>query len=183
MKALLGCLMCLVFSVAQTFAISGGPWSGAGAPVNVTGTYAGVLHDVSVGSGNLGIFTLSVPQSGLATGTVLIFTGQRTFSGPISGLADPNTDFLDATLQGIPVVTSGGITIDTLNFHADGTLKARVRLNKKSFGVSAVRLRGTPPTGGAHVITTCSGSACTSCQSGCATDYTVHGFKQSESGS
>lgn len=191
MQTLLGCLMCLVLTMSQTFAISGGPFGGKGL-VGVVGTYAGILHDVVVGSQNLGIFTLSVPQSGLATGSVLIFTGQRTFSGPITGLADPNTDILVATLQGIPVVTSGSTTIETLNFHTDGTLNAKVRLNKKTTGISSVRLRGI-----AHVKTTDTrpGSPCLSsspcdsssnCTTNCCcqtlTEYTVHGFKQSNSG-
>ena len=92
MKALFGALICLVFTLTKSFAISGGPWSGGNKIIGVVGTYAGVLHDVVVGSNNLGIFTLSVPQTGLASGNVLIFTGERTFSGPITGLADPNSD-------------------------------------------------------------------------------------------
>lgn len=179
MKALLGTLMCLVFTMTQAFAISGGPWGGGSTTINVIGTYAGVMHDIVVGSGNLGIFTLSVPQSGLATGTVFLFTGQRAFSGPITGLADPNSDVLEATLQGIPVVTSSGDTIETLNFHADGSMNAKIRLNKKSFSISAIRIRGT-----AHVDTTNSSATCVSCcPPGCPTDYTVHGFKQSDSSS
>jgi len=184
--------MCLVLTLSQAFAISGGPFGGKGL-VGVVGTYAGTLQDVVVGSNNLGIFTLSVPQSGLATGSVLIFTGTRTFSGPINGLADPNTDILVATLQGIPVVTSGSTTIETLNFHADGTVNAKIRANRKSTGISSVRIRGT-----AHVTTTntsptstcdptvsitCdpSGPCTTNCCRTC-TNYTVHGFKQSNSG-
>ena len=175
MKILLACLTCLVFTMSQTFAISGGPFGGKGL-VGVVGTYAGTFHPTAVCAcpNNLGIFTLSVPQTGLATGSVLIFTGERTFSGPITGLADPNTDILEATLQGIPVVTSGGTTIETLNFHADGTVNAKVRLNKKTTGISSVRLRGT-----AHVTTT---NRNDSPPTQTMTDYTVNGFKQSNSG-
>jgi hypothetical protein len=174
MKTLLGCLMCLVLTMSQGFAISGGPWSGKGL-VGVVGTYAGTLQDVMVGSNNLGIFTLSVPQTGLATGTLLLFTGERAFSGPITGLADPNTDILVATLQGIPVVSSGGQTIETLNFHADGSLNARIRGSKKSTSVSSVRIRGT-----AHVTTTNSNP---SPPEQTMTDYIVNGFRQSSSSS
>ncbi len=179
MKALLGTLMCLVFTITQSFAISGGPWSGGNKIIGVVGTYAGVLHDIVMGSGNLGIFTLSVPQTGLATGNVFIFTGQRAFSGPITGLADPNTDVLEATLQGIPVVSSSGETIETLNFHADGSLTSKIRLSKRSLGIASVRIRGT-----ADVTTTNSSLTCaTCCPPGCPTKYIVHGFKQSESSS
>ena len=103
MKILLACLMCLVLTMSQAFAISGGPFGGKGL-VGVVGAYAGTLDPTAACAcpNNLGIFTLSVPQTGLATGNVLIFTGERTFSGPITGLADPNTDILVATLQAIP---------------------------------------------------------------------------------
>jgi hypothetical protein len=191
MKTLLGCLMCSVLTMSQSFAISGGPFGGGKGRASVFGAYAGVMQDVMVGSNNFGIFTLSVPHTGLATGSVFIFTGERTFSGPISGLADPNTDSFVGTLQGIPVVSSGTATIETLNFHADGTIKAQVKANKKSFTVSSVRLRGT-----AHVTTTDTRGAgnCSDDTSTCGTpgnlpccttftDYTVHGFKQSNSSS
>ena len=174
MKAFFGALVGVVFTLTQSFAISGGPFSGGNKIIGVIGTYAGVMHDVVVGSNNLGIFTLSVPQTGLATGSILIFTGERTFSGPITALADPNTDVVEGTLQGIPVVMSSGQTVTTLDCHADGSLNAKVRLSKKSLGISAVRLRGT-----SHVNTT--GGCCTAPP--CTTDYTVRGFKQSESSS
>ena len=169
--------MSFVFTISQSFAISGGPWSGGSGLVGVVGTNAGTFQPVPACGcpNNLGIFTLSVPQSGLATGTVLIFTGERTFSGPITGLADPNTDILEATLQGIPVVTSGSTTIETLNFHADGTVHGRVRANKKATGVSSIRIRGT-----AHVTTT---NRNVFPPEQTMTDYTVHGFKQSDSSS
>src|SRR5437867_5172612 len=119
MKVLLGSLMCLILTMTQVFAISGGPWGTT--QVTVTGTYAGVLRPI-LASNNLGLFTLKIPQIGLATGDFLIFTGERTFVGTITGVADPNSAKLDATLQGIPVVTGGGQTVTTLNFHADGSL-------------------------------------------------------------
>lgn len=169
--------MCLVFTVSQTLAISGGPWSGGKGRVGVVGTYAGTFTPTTtcMCPNNLAIFTLSVPQTGLATGTILIFTGERTFSGPITGLADPNTDVLQATLQAIPVVTSGSTTIETLNFHADGTINGKVRANKKSTTISSVRIRGD-----AHVTTTNSNVFP---PEQTMTDYTVHGFKQSDSSS
>jgi hypothetical protein len=175
MQTLLGCLMCLVLTISQAFAISGGPFGGKGV-VAVVGTYAGTFNPTAACgcSNNLGIFTLSVPQTGLAAGNVLIFTGERTFTGPITGLADPNTDILVATLQGIPVVTSGSTTIETLNFHADGTVNGKVKQNKKTTGISSIRLHGT-----AHVTTTNSN---VSPPAQTVTDYTVHGFKQSNSG-
>ncbi|MEY2545358.1 MAG: hypothetical protein QOG48_475 [Verrucomicrobiota bacterium] len=177
--------MCEILPISQAFAIDGGPIYGGGgsAPVPVVGTYAGVMLDVMTGSNNLGIFTLSVPQQGLSSGTVFIFTGERTFSGPISGLADPNTDKFVGTLQGILVVTSGSATIETLGFHADGSIRAHVRLGK-GVGIASVRLVGS-----AHVTTTdnrgspdCQEDPCDPSMMHCCkvdTTYQVRGFKQS----
>src|SRR5207302_2306658 len=60
MKVLLACLMSLVFTISQSFAISGGPWTGGKGVVGVVGTYAGTFQYVVVGSNNLAVFTLSV---------------------------------------------------------------------------------------------------------------------------
>ena len=189
MRILLACLMCIVLPLSQAFAIDGGPSYGGGSgAVPLGGSYAGVMLDVNPGSNNLGIFTVGIPQQGLASGTVFIFTGVRTFSGPISGLANPTSDKFIGTLQAIPVVTSGSATIETLNFHADGTIKAQVRLGK-GVGISSIRLNGT-----AHVTTqdTRGSSNCnndpgcdstSSCTTNCCctteTNYKVRGFKQS----
>lgn len=189
MRIILACLMCDVLMMSQAFAISGGPFGGGeSGPVAVTGMYAGVMIDKTPGSINLGIFTVSIPQEGLASGTNFIFTGERTFSGPVSGLANPNTDRFVGTLQGIPVVDSSGTTIETFNFHADGSIRATVRAGK-GVGISSIRFNGT-----AHVTTIRQGSSncdpdpkCdpdqTSFPNGCCrtfTDYKVRGFKQSD---
>jgi hypothetical protein len=190
MRILLACLMCEILPLSQAMAIDGGPFGGGGnGPVPVVGSYAGVMLDSNPGSNNLGIFTVGIPQQGLASGTVFIFTGVRTFSGPISGLANPNTDKFVGTLQAIPVVTSSSATIETLNFHADGSIKAQVKLGK-GVGIASVRLNGT-----AHVTTqdtrgtgACSNDPSCDSSSSCAgsnccctteTSYKVRGFKQS----
>ena len=139
MKILLACLMCLVLTAAECFALKGGPPYPVG--TNIVGTYAGVL----IGASNtLGIFSLGIPQTGLAGGSVALFTGERTFVGSIQGVGDPRNATLRATLQAIPVVTSGGTTVTTLNFHADGSLNARIRSARSAFVLIAnTRLEGT----------------------------------------
>lgn len=134
--------------------------------MSVVGSYAGVMIDRKANSNNLGIFTLSIPQQGLASGINYIFTGERTFSGPVSGFAIPNTGRFVGTLQGILTVTSEDTTIDTLNFHADGSIKAGVRPGK-GVGLESIRLLGN-----AHV-TTVKGDETSK------TDYKLRGFKQS----
>lgn len=167
MRILLACLMCEILPLSQAWAIDGGPFDGGGlGQVSVLGTYAGVMIDKLAGSNNLGIFTLSIPQQGLATGLNFIFTGARTFSGPITGLADPNTNRFVGTLQGIATVTNSDTTIDTLNFHADGSIRANVR-GGKGIGIASIRLNGS-----AHVTTTQGSDPPTE------TNYKVRGFKQ-----
>src|SRR5437763_16385518 len=103
MKVLLAALMCLVFTITQAFAISGGPWSGSGGPVTVTGTYAGVLVPlvgvVDAGpppvtlppDNSVALFTLKIPQTGLASGTSVVFRNGIAYSGPVQGSADLDT--------------------------------------------------------------------------------------------
>lgn len=122
----------------------------------------------------LGIFSLGIPQSGLASGNVAIFTGERTFVGSIQGVGDPNSGSLQAAIQAIPVVTGGGETIFTLNFHADGILKAKVKNSRARVqSLASTRLAGTA------VVTTTNRNVTP--VSTAITNFDVEGFKQSNS--
>jgi hypothetical protein len=74
------------------FALKGGPvFGGKG---NVVGTYAGVLvPSLTVGltDNSLVLFTLNIPQTGLASGTLAVFRNGLFYSGTIRGSADPDT--------------------------------------------------------------------------------------------
>ena len=186
MKAFFGCLLCLVLATTHTYAIKGGPPI-PGVGKNVVGTFAGVLrppfcplaNPAQCGGGlnSLGLFSLGIPQAGLASGSVALFTGERTFVGSIQGVADPTTEKLEAAMQGIPVVTAGGITIFTLNFHADGFIHATIKTPKNgvSLSLAATRLQGTA------VITTTNRNVTPPDVS--VTSYTVDGLKQSNTAS
>src|SRR5947199_1161686 len=105
MKGLLGCLLCLVFTMTQAFAISGGPPYPAS--LNIVGVYAGVMKPKKVpatcpgdpstcpdappgcSANSLGVFSVGASESGLATGTFVMFSQGRVFSGTIRGTADP----------------------------------------------------------------------------------------------
>jgi len=104
MKVLLAALMCLVFTITQAFAISGGPpYPGS---TNVVGVYAGVMKrpvgtlDFSgcststpdCAANSLGVFSVGVPTSGTATGTFVMFSQGRVFNGTVRGTADPGKD-------------------------------------------------------------------------------------------
>src|SRR2546421_5587214 len=107
--------MCVVFTMTQTFAISGGPpYPGS---TNVVGVFAGVMKpkktpatcpaDPSTcpdspsgcSANTLGVFSIGVPNSGLSTGTFVMFSQGRVFSGNIQGVADPGKATLKAVLN------------------------------------------------------------------------------------
>ncbi len=177
MKAILGLLLCYVLFASQCFAIKGGPVY-PGGTVNVTGNFAGVLNPTKTGVNALGIFTVSIPLTGLASGSFLIFQSGRTFVGTIQGLADPRTATLKAVVQGIPVVTQtdptgpGGIIITTLNVHADGLLEAQIKAPPASnFFNSRTLLTGT-----SSITVTIAGEVDS------ILDFDVDGFFQSAAG-
>lgn len=141
MKSVLGLLLCLVLGTAQTFAISGGPVFGTG-NISTTGTYAGVLTPgpLSPGANSIGLFSLTIPKTGLGTGTVVIFAAGLTYTGTFQGTADPDTARLigeiDATST-VEIGDSGGVEI------AVGRMLGRIKPNKNFFSTATARLVGT----------------------------------------
>jgi hypothetical protein len=92
MKALFASLLCLVFTISQSFAIGGGPNYG-GAGITTTGIYAGIMMpgELSPGANSLGLFSLTIPRTGLGTGDVIIFEAGETYTGTFTGTADPDS--------------------------------------------------------------------------------------------
>src|SRR5438094_369344 len=132
MKTLLGCLMCLVLTLSQAFAISGGPFGGK-EHVSVTGTYAGVLIptvDPVIGQADnsLALFSLKVLQTGLASGMSIVFRNGLFYSGIIDAVGDPNAATITAVVNGSFSKTftrndANGVAHDyTFNFNASGRL-------------------------------------------------------------
>ncbi|MEO7167494.1 MAG: hypothetical protein ABI787_10715 [Spartobacteria bacterium] len=102
MKAILGSLLCYILFASQCFALKGGPFDGGGkGQVTTTGTFAGILLPESngVGSNTLGLFTLIVPSTGLATGNATMFGFGAAMTGTVQGAADPKTAKLYAILN------------------------------------------------------------------------------------
>ncbi|HEX8281457.1 MAG TPA: hypothetical protein VF551_08770 [Chthoniobacterales bacterium] len=158
MKILLAALMCLVFCTVQCYAVKGGPIYPAG--TNVTGTYAGVLEPRfdptdPFSTNSLGIFSLSVPATGLAGGSFVMFVRGTVFKGTIQGLGNPNngtvTGVLDASFS---VLTNQFVINDpffgtftssssTVTARAQGNLNARVSTARGALTTSATLLTGT----------------------------------------
>ncbi|CAN5591898.1 hypothetical protein BH20VER1_BH20VER1_03170 [soil metagenome] len=156
MKALLGCLLCLVFTSAQCFALKGGPPYPAG--TNVVGTYAGVLEPRfdptdPFSSNSLGVFSLSVPGTGLATGTFVMFSRGMVFRGTIEGLGDPTRGSVTGVLDAAFTITNRSTT-DIFGFvfpssttsvtaRAQGNLNATVSATRSGLATAATLLKGT----------------------------------------
>jgi hypothetical protein len=156
MRALFGSLLCLVFTSTQAFAIKGGPPYPAG--TNIVGTYAGVLQGEfdptdPRSSNSIGIFSVGIPGTGLASGTFIMFAQGRTFTGTIKGTGDPQK----STLKGILNATfnynlsflvpgeNGAATIETIAVTAtvNGKLDAKVQTaGRTTFSNGATLLRG-----------------------------------------
>lgn len=153
MKALLGCLLCLVLAASQSFAIKGGPpYPGGG---NLKGTYAGVMQGVfdptnPRSSNTLGLFSFSVPETGLSTGVVVIFVAGRAFTGTISGSGDPNKGRFQGVVQSaskttLPLCDIFGTPLPTdVTDRADGPIDAKITSSAKAgASVTGTLLKGT----------------------------------------
>jgi len=145
MKAILATLLCYVFFQAQCFAHKGGPFDGQKGQIVTTGTYSAILvpnESGTVGQNTLGLFTMVVPKTGLATGTAFMFGFGATFSGTVQGAVDPKTAKLYAVINtehDITVATSDTTTLVVV-FLANGNLNGNKIIAGK--GTTGVRITG-----------------------------------------
>jgi hypothetical protein len=148
MKAFFACLLCFVFASSQSYAISGGPFQGPGR-ITVTGTYSGVMtpsKSFSPGKNSIALFTMEIPSTGLASGTVVIFDAGLTFSGPIQAIADPDTDIMTGEIDAQSTVSivgsgtgTGGGQNSSVIETAVGSMRATIKLGKTLF---TIRMKG-----------------------------------------
>jgi len=136
------------------YAISGGPQY----PVStdLSGSYAGVFKPApetsaaptptpscspSTDRNTLGVFSLAVPQSNLATGRFVLFSQGRIYTGSIAGEADPTRASLNAVLQGSPAPTPNPTPIAASI--VNGTMHARAtHTTTAPFSSVGVQIRG-----------------------------------------
>jgi hypothetical protein len=188
MKTLLGCLMCLVFTLSQSFAISGGPFGGRG-HVRTTGTYAGLFVPTGVNSSDnsLGLFTATVPKTGLATGTLALFRNGIFYPGTIQAIADPDSAVLTGVVSSsfnitFTSETSGNPPTTTnivITFNANGSVKGNIRANTLLLTAAAARINGTAAITYA-TVGSAPGFNSDPANSNGPIDYKVKGFKQAE---
>ncbi len=146
MKKVLSLLLAYAFLQAQTWAIGGGPRTGVNATLLI-GTYSGVLLPAGqtvppvggvVSSASIGLFSIGVPQTGLATGAAVVFANGVAFLGDVLAVADPKDSTLSGFIQGtsnndvitlIPVIdANGNITFQqtTTPVFAQGNIETKI---------------------------------------------------------
>ena len=140
MKRLLSLLMCYVFLQAETFAMRGGP-NGASGVLQATGSYSGILIDVTPGGGDVGLFVVSIISSGPSIGQVALFSSSATdvdyYTGVLTGLSDP------AKGNFIGVFNGSGATGASANRSVNGSIQTTVSKTSTSGSLSSLRLKGT----------------------------------------
>jgi hypothetical protein len=190
MKKVLSLLVLFVFLQTQSWALSGGPVFGTSSGVNVIGTFSGVMipdtesgSNVSIngGANSIGIFSLGVPDSGIATGSFAFFGNAEAYNGTISGIADPDRATLKAildaatTLRTGSTTTTNGTASSTFTGQAIGSMDAEIAPAVSVFAATAARLVGT-----SHLdIFDGSFNADLSVHVASTFDFVVDGFKQS----
>ena len=135
MKKALSLLLAFMFLQTQMWALSGGPvFTSTGTVTDLTGVYAGVLVGKSIvaaagfpipalTTGSVGVFSITVPIAGAATGTTVIFQGNVAYSGTIIGAANPANRSITGLIQvtstsqftvtpAIPAVPAGPSTVN-----------------------------------------------------------------------
>ena len=155
MKILLAALMCLVLTTAECFALKGGPPYPPG-PTSATGTYAGVLiPQLGQSANSLAIFSLTLPNTGIGAGTLVIFNVGQIYSGTLQGIGDPRggtvNGLINATFPYLTTVQSGVddmgrpvFTTVTVVATAAGRMEGMIRTGRSTFGTTAsTRITGT----------------------------------------
>ena len=165
MKKILPVLLCYVLCASQTYAVSGGPVFGAGGVV-VTGSYSGVLEGVTetddqagggpaipgdplapenntVPSNALGLFNLSVPATGTASGVFILFQDGVVFNGTIEASVDPDNGKLQGILEAqYNFNLETGTATTPVTAQANGQINAKIT-SGGSAAESLGRLNGT----------------------------------------
>jgi len=199
MNRVLSLLMTYVFLQTQAWSLSGGPFQNNSGPVlDVVGTYSGILvptfeNGVNVNTGDtevdvdtptrfnsIGIFSLGVPEVGIATGAFAFFGNAQVYNGTITGVVDPDDGSLNAILDApttlrAPGATTGGVAATYVG-QALGSMQADIVAAANISLAAQGRLSGT-----AHLdVFEGEFNADLSVKVASTFDFAVEGFKQSD---
>lgn len=160
MKRVLSFLLMIVFTqatVAPAFAKTGGPSIGGTQNVSATGTYAGVLipQDDPTGatspSNSIGLFSMGVPDAGIAQGACVVFVEGIAYNGNITGIVDPLVGRLVGIVDAISTFSVTDPAGNTFSPFAQGNVTAQIRetasfspvaLTVQTFSFATTRLEG-----------------------------------------
>ncbi len=138
MKKVLSLLVAYVFLQVQSWALSGGPVYGAnssGDP-SIIGTYGGVLIPTTqeppadpLQPASIGVFSISVPETGLSAGVAIVFVNGVAFIGQIAGMGDADKQSISGLIGGtssfkVNVVLAGNVV--QVDIFAQGSFEAKV---------------------------------------------------------
>lgn len=175
MKQLLPLLLCYVLMTTQAYAISGGPVFG-GSSLNPVGVYSGTIMvksesdfnnpvrdpvtgipiidpntgqtkpTVSTNVNALGLFSLGVPSTNVATGAFLIFVDGIVFRGTITASVNPDRAQLNGIINGtynyhLTVPTSTGTSTVAITAQANGQIAANIAATRTG-AISSATLTG-----------------------------------------
>jgi hypothetical protein len=143
---------------------------------------------VPTGTDNsLGIFTATIPKTGLGTGTVAFFRNGIFYPGRIQGIADPDSAVLTAVVSStfdITFTSEADATTHTtkntvVTFNANGSINGQIKPNSNVFSTATALIKGTASVtyktvGGITGVDT------SNANSDGPVPYQVNGFKQSE---
>lgn len=156
MRIVLSLLVAFTLFQANCFALVGGPnYGGGDFNGSVVGTYAGTLLTTDISgdltapvpvSTTLGIFTISVPDTGAASGSVFIFQDGSSFQGSLAGIGDPGRGTISGIINAYRIIsasvtdTSSSFTYDA---KASGGFVANIGSSSSSYSsLYAARLSG-----------------------------------------
>jgi hypothetical protein len=207
MKKVLSLLLVFVFLKAQALALSGGPVF-PGALTSYIGVYSGVLVPTTTSftttgtasggtSTSVGLFSMNQPDTGLATGALLLFIDGAPFSGVITGIIDPDTGSFDGVIDaastfnvtlivptttlvnGVPTTT---LTTQSFQVLASGSLEAQIKVIGTATTVGAQTVTPSRITGNASVDVYFQINADGTPDVSKTANFDVEGFKQSDVG-
>lgn len=141
MKKVLSLLVAFVFLQVQSWALSGGPdysrLNGSTGNPSIIGTYGGVLVPTSSTAtsttpqpASIGVFSISVPETGIAAGVAIMFVNGVAFIGNVAGIGDSDKGTIQGLIAGesnfqVSITGAGGST-QAYNIAAQGSFKAKV---------------------------------------------------------
>jgi hypothetical protein len=102
---------------------------------------------------SIGLFSVTVPRSGLGSGTVFLFANRSAYNGTMQATADPDsaafTGYIDAGFNFVDTVPTGTddkgnttFTVITVRAVAAGRVDGSVKANPNGLSRTSARLTG-----------------------------------------